>query len=802
MTLRSASIILLVLVLSSVGRAATFDLKVHAYCNALISGTCGQPSQSLFEALQLQNIQGMNQRLCDVGITFRPAGINVTEDLVISSVSPTNGAIENDESTYGGMWVKWLRDNVAAPDATVEHVFVIEGLGGSGFASIPPNPKTYANEYYGIFIAPMFLGGAWAHEMGHHFGLAHAWRKSDAADQFGLIRDGDGLTCTAPDPGREEINTFPKSDHPDDDRWFNVFPSNPLYLRPGYEYCVATVTGGQDPNNPSTNRCTAACFENTGSGTQPLVLTPPHWNVMGDYSEWCHGPYTGAFSLKFDAFCHQQRDIVQDILSTTPERQQLVEVCGNRGGDGDCDGICLLDDNCPNDPNTAQLNRDGDHLGDACDNCPNITNPAQADLDTDGVGDVCDANADGDCCLACAGNNYPCDEDDLDPTTYAGVSVGIGGNCPNEEVRTNGCLDSDLDGIPNCEDADDDDDGVLDALDGCPQDPNDQTGAACTTQRVCAPSEWWLACQFTGTSCFEFTLKLYELINPDPTTVVLQDFQIVNRTLYVYPNPGQSIADLANVFLGANEGLSTSAAAAAAAGAAAGEWNLEIWTKDDQGNPQDFRELVTTYLVSDVVVGDLESGVMLAVEPPSARVGTMSLAATWSPGLQPGLLVDDADLDGIPAFLDRCTEVADPEQGDRDNDRIGNGCDPDFDNDGWVTAADQQHVEDCLGVDTLALGPALVEEVNPPDGSALPDPADIAQAIRRWSCMDADLTGDGLVDDSDLAIVQNTLGNPPGPSGFVQSGLAAVPGLMPWGAGLLIGALAAAASYARTRAKD
>ena len=163
---------------------------------------------------------------------------------------------------------------------------------------------------------------------------------------------------------------------------------------------------------------------------------------------------------------------------------------------------------------------------------------------------------------------------------------------------------------------------------------------------------------------------------------------------------------------------------------------------------------------------------------------------------------DDEDLDGIPAFLDRCTEVADPEQGDRDNDRIGNGCDPDFDNDGWVTAADQQHVEDCLGVDTLARGPALVEEVNPPDGSALPDPADIAQAIRRWSCMDADLTGDGLVDDSDLAIVQNTLGNPPGPSGFVQGGLAAVPGLMPWGAGLLIGALAAAASYARTRAKD
>ena len=42
---------------------------------------------------------------------------------------------------------------------------------GAGFASVPPNPKAYANEWYGAFIGPNFVGGGWAHEMGHHFGL-------------------------------------------------------------------------------------------------------------------------------------------------------------------------------------------------------------------------------------------------------------------------------------------------------------------------------------------------------------------------------------------------------------------------------------------------------------------------------------------------------------------------------------------------------------------------------------------------------------------------------------------------------
>lgn len=58
--------------------------------------------------------------------------------------------------------------------------------------------------------------------------------------------------------------------------------------------------------------------------------------------------------------------------------------------DTDKDGVCDIDDNCLNTPNTDQLDLDDDGRGDACDNCPTVSNPDQADSDCDGVGDLCD----------------------------------------------------------------------------------------------------------------------------------------------------------------------------------------------------------------------------------------------------------------------------------------------------------------------------------------------------------------------------------------------------------------------------
>ncbi len=100
--------------------------------------------------------------------------------------------------------------------------------------------------------------------------------------------------------------------------------------------------------------------------------------------------------------------------------------------DADDDGICEIDDNCPDDANANQANADGDAYGDVCepdddsdgtiddwDNCPLDANPGQADYDGDGIGDACDGDVDGDGVL------------DADDTCL--------GTAPGEVALDNGC---------------------------------------------------------------------------------------------------------------------------------------------------------------------------------------------------------------------------------------------------------------------------------------------------------------------------------------------------------------------------
>ncbi|MFD0975780.1 hypothetical protein [Salinimicrobium gaetbulicola] len=81
------------------------------------------------------------------------------------------------------------------------------------------------------------------------------------------------------------------------------------------------------------------------------------------------------------------QDGIGNVCDDTPDGD---EPCAAKGGDSDGDGICDDDDNCPNDANQYQEDTDNDGIGNVCDDTPGGDNPCDArggDSDGDGICD-------------------------------------------------------------------------------------------------------------------------------------------------------------------------------------------------------------------------------------------------------------------------------------------------------------------------------------------------------------------------------------------------------------------------------
>jgi Dockerin type I domain/Thrombospondin type 3 repeat len=97
-----------------------------------------------------------------------------------------------------------------------------------------------------------------------------------------------------------------------------------------------------------------------------------------------------------------------------------------------------------------------------------------------------------------------------------------------------------------------------------------------------------------------------------------------------------------------------------------------------------------------------------------------------------GVSASDLDGDGVADSADVCLATYDRLQIDSDSDAIGNACDGDFNNSGFVNAADLAIFRTYFGT---SFGPA-------------------------------DLNSSGSVNAADLAIFRFLFGKPPGPSGI------------------------------------
>ena len=660
------------------------------------------------------------------------------------------------------------------------------------------------NAFYGISCDAarnsFQTGAIWAHELGHHFCLAHTFTGLDFADTMPHEPNHDGDTTwvvgdTPADPSTREGNdVFPAQcldgtpcSSSADCGMFNT-PCAANVGRLNREWCNFTASPGLvDDDSPQPNLCTSTCVRCTqascdqASDYTVLGYDPDEHAVMSYYGSKCVGPVVVNGQRLREGFSQESVARILDCENDFPQLDK-VDVC-HPFGDSDSDGICDLDDNCPFVANTSQANDDGDDYGgDACDLCWKDPLPT-GDLDGDGLGDICDDDMDGDSC----DNEIDDHPAEANPVTGSVTFFGCGPD--GAPVTTYEGSDTDGDLVPNCEDLDDDNDGICDGAQpqqpapmgqrangvpagGCVAGPDECPTTTGTCHRFeegapCPPE--WSSC--LGGGCRESFIRVYAPVNPDPTEVLFEQVQILNGTLFVRGLPGMTTSESA-LLAGAN-GPAISAAAAGSASRSFGAvaYRMELWSRRT-GELVDV--IVEQFFPEQVEFGALSRGGTIAITPfPEGSDPALRIDVRFAPGAAEGEPGPDADGDGRPDGYDNCIYHENPLQRDRDGDGYGDRCDADFNGDRDVDETDFDFLLGCVGVDPDLPAPlSEPQEIGGTD-QPQPDPQALIDSIR---CAIADLNGDGSIDDGDLAEATLLLNAAPGPSGVAPDGGAESPG--------------------------